>query len=124
NPVHARTVERIEEPARVAYERETIARDRPAGIRQVLAPMDVALAPLGVSQNLARHRMLHEEVFQPLAGPTAFRPLHAPLIEHDADAHVAALERNTPRPPAVAGKMVGGGRAKAVAGHRPMGKFL
>ena len=84
--------------------------------------MHVPLAPVRGRQDFARGGMLHQKIFQPLTERTALRPSHPVLVEHHADAHVAALERNAPRPPAVAGKMVRRRRPNSMAGHRPIRK--
>src|SRR5437867_12172585 len=63
--------------------------------------------------------MLHEKILQPLTERAAFRQCHETLVEHDADAHVTALQRDNPRPPTVAGKMVRRRTADAVTLLRP-----
>src|ERR1044071_6384627 len=105
DPVHPGTVKRIQKGPGVAHQDKTVPGKRGAEVGKTFAPMHVALAPLRLGENLARDGVLHQETLQPLTQRTAFRPLHPPLVEHHPDAHVPALERNAPGPPAVAGEM-------------------
>ena len=68
--------------------------------------------------------MLEQKVLQTLAKRTSLRPVHEPLVKHHANADIAALERDAPRPPAVPDEMIRGRVANAVTGHRPFRKFL
>src|SRR4051812_38376689 len=60
--------------------------------------------------------MLHEKSFEPIAQPSFLLcPFHQALIEYHANAHIAALERNPPTPPAIADDVIGRGPADAMS---------
>src|SRR5688572_4574762 len=86
--------------------------------------MHVPLAPARVGEDFTRGRMLHQKILQPFTERTALRPPNPALVVHHADAHVAALERNAPRPPAVAGEMIGRRGSNAMTDHRPLREFF
>ena len=71
-------------------------------------------------QHFAPNGMLHQEIFQSVADAAAIlRPFDQPLIEDDADANVAAFERDPPAPPAIADDVIRGRAANAVNGTEP-----
>ena len=81
----------IHERRRISDQREAVPCEGGAVIGQVFAPMHIALAPLCLGQNLARHRMLHQEIFEPLTQRTILGPGDEALIKHDANTDVASL---------------------------------
>ena len=85
--------------------------------------MHVALDPLRLAQQFARDGMPLEKFAQPVAEfRLALRERNQALIEDHAHAHIAALERNPPAPPAVAHDVIGRRIARAEAAPRPRRK--
>src|SRR5206468_1987789 len=69
-------------------------------------------------------RMLTEKILKALAERTATREFDQPLVEHDPDADIPALQRDGPRPPTVADDVIRRRAAHAMASFRPHRKFL
>lgn len=124
-PIHARAIERIDEPGGIAGQHPSVSGDARGRVGKVGAPFDIAFDGLGIAQDFAGGGMAAEEIPEP--GPEGIwgvGPLDAALVEDDADGDVAPLEGDEPGPPTIADDVVGGGVADAVADGTPFREAL
>ena len=87
--------------------------------------MHVFFIKFGIGQDFARDRMLHQKSFQPVANFSSILwPIDQPLIENNADTHVAAFEWDPPTPPSVADNVIRRSITRCVDGRGPLRIFL
>ncbi len=110
--VEPRRVEGIQESARVADLGPTGTDELVHEVRQVRVVPAVALDRRGALDHLARERVGVQEARELLERRTALGG-HEPLVPHEADAHLAVMQRDEPDPVAPAREVIGRQRAAA-----------
>ena len=112
NPIHARTVKRIEKGRRVASQDKPVPRLQARAIGQIASEMDVTPDELRTCHHLPGRRVSAEKITQLFPDRhLVIRPIGATLVQDHPDTRVAALQRDPPSPPSVTRDVVCRGAA-------------